>query len=72
MAVAVVVQLNPVGMLSTEEGYISSITLRSAGGNAVFTPDASNQIGVAGVLGPLAMTRLVVNASAIKLVTGAD
>ncbi len=43
-----VIQLNPVGMLSTDEGYISSISVRNAGGTIVYTPDGSNQIGATG------------------------
>lgn len=43
-----VIQLNPVGMLSTDEGFISSISVRNAGGVVVYTPDAGNQIGVTG------------------------
>lgn len=41
-------QLNPVGMLATDEGYISSISIRSAGGTVVYTPDGNNQIGETG------------------------
>ena len=39
-----VLQLNPVGMVSTDLGYISSITVRYNGANNVLTPDGSNQI----------------------------
>ena len=39
-----VLQLNPVGMVSTDVGYISSITVRYNGANNVLTPDGSNQI----------------------------
>jgi hypothetical protein len=39
-----VLQLNPVGMVSTDLGYISSITIRYNGANNVLTPDGSNQI----------------------------
>jgi len=38
-----VLQLNPVGMASTEDGYISSITVRYNGTTNVLTP-TSNQI----------------------------
>jgi hypothetical protein len=55
-----VIQLNPPGMLNTDEGYISSITMRNAGGSVTYTPDGNNQIGVTGnALGALAATRLV-------------
>lgn len=39
-----VLQLNPSGMLSTDVGYISSITVRYNGANNVLTPDGNNQI----------------------------
>lgn len=39
-----VLQLNPPGMLSTDEGYISSITVRYNGADNVLTPNGSNQI----------------------------
>lgn len=39
-----VLQLNPVGMVSTDLGYISSITVRYNGANNVLTPDGNNQI----------------------------
>ena len=53
------VQLNPVGLLSTDEGYVSSISIRSAGGTVVYTPDANNAIGIATGLSAQAATRLV-------------
>lgn len=52
-------QLNPVGLLSTDEGFISSISVRSAGGVVVYTPDAQGAIGITGnALSALAATRL--------------
>ena len=55
-----VLQLNPVGMLSTDEGYISSISVRNAGGTVVYTPDATNKIGLTGnALGNAAYTALL-------------
>jgi hypothetical protein len=39
-----ILQLNPVGMLNTDLGYISSITVRYNGANNVLTPDGNNQI----------------------------
>jgi len=39
-----VLQLNPVGMAATDNGYISSITVRYNGANNVLTPDGNNQI----------------------------
>jgi hypothetical protein len=72
-----VLQLNPVGMQSTTEGYVSSITIYSNGAPVVFTPDGNNQIGTGTAVSPAAATRLVggmgnvgVHGQAIKLVTG--
>lgn len=39
-----ILQLNPIGMLSTDNGYISSITVRYNGTTNVLTPDGNNQI----------------------------
>ena len=69
-----VLQLNPVGLQTTDEGYISSISVRSAGGTVVLTPDGNNQV----VCSALAATRLTGGqgsqlghyGQAIKLVTG--
>jgi hypothetical protein len=68
-----VIQLNPIGMQSTDEGYISSISIRSAGGTVVLNPDGNNQV----TCSAQAATRLVggtgnvgVHGQAIKLVTG--
>lgn len=62
-----VVQVNTPGMLSTDPGYISSITVRTGGGASVLTPDASTgQITV----DALAATRLVQDWARPKLITG--
>lgn len=39
-----ILQLNPVGMVSTDVDFISSITIRYNGANNVLTPDGNNQI----------------------------
>ncbi len=39
-----VLQLNPPGMAATENGYISSITIRYNATTNVLTPDGNNQI----------------------------
>jgi hypothetical protein len=39
-----ILQLNPPGMASTDDGYISSISVRYNGAANVLTPDGSNQI----------------------------
>jgi hypothetical protein len=69
-----VIQLNPVGLQSTDEGYISSITIRSSGSPAVLTPDGNNQV----TMSAQAATRLIGGqgnggqnqGQNIKLVTG--
>jgi len=53
-----VLQLNPVNLTSTDEGYISSITIRSGGSTTVYTPDANEQIGVASALAAAAANRI--------------
>lgn len=50
-----VLQVNPVGLAATDEGYIVSVTIRSAGANTLFTPDGNGQITVSA----LATNRLV-------------
>lgn len=59
-----VLQLNPVGMLSTDDGYISSISVRYNGAANVLTPDGNNQITL-----PNATTGAI--AAANRLVGGA-
>ena len=71
-------QLNPVGLQTTDEGYISSISIRTAGGTQVFTPDANNAIGIATALSALAATRIAggqgsvggAGGQVIKLISG--
>lgn len=50
-----VIQLNPPGLATTDEGYISSVSIRTSGGVSVLAPDGNNQI----VCSALAATRLV-------------
>lgn len=50
-----IIQLNTPGMVSTDPGYISSITVRTGGSATVLTPDGNNQI----TMDALAATRLV-------------
>lgn len=62
-----VIQVNTPGMAATDEGYISSVTIRTAGGESVIVPDASTgQITVSA----LAATKLVQDHSHIKLIIG--
>lgn len=50
-----VIQLNPIGLASTDPGYISSITVQIGGSVQVLTPDGNGQITTSA----LAATRLV-------------
>lgn len=59
-----ILQLNPPGMASTEDGYISSISVRYNGAANVLTPDGSNQITL-----PNATTGAI--AAAIRILGGA-
>lgn len=62
-----VVQVNTPGMASTDEGYISSITVRTGGAATVLTPDATTgQV----TMSALAATKLVQQHSKFKLITG--
>ena len=63
-------QVNPPGMVSTDEGYISSITIRTGGSATVLTPDSTTgQVTVAAA----AISKIVDNVAktqCMKLVTG--
>lgn len=62
-----VIQVNPPGLPSTAEGYISSITIRTAGSSSVLTPNATTgQVTVSAQ----AATQLVQQPNKIKLITG--
>ena len=62
-----VVQINPPGKLSTDPGYISSITVRTGGGPTVLTPDAgTGQV----TMDAYAATQLVQNYWQFKIITG--
>ena len=62
-----VVQVNPPGMQSTDPGYVSSITVRTGGGNSVLVPNATTgQITVDAA----AATALVQQWAGFKLITG--
>lgn len=62
-----VVQVNTPGMASTDEGYISSITVRTAGSATVLTPNATTgQV----TMSALAATRLVQDWAKPLLITG--
>ena len=41
-----VVQVNPLGLQSTDPGFISSITIRTGGSAQVLVPDGNGQITV--------------------------
>ena len=62
-----VIQINPPGELSTDPGYISSITIRTGGAATVLVPDATTgQVTV----DELAATQLVQEINRIRLITG--
>lgn len=62
-----VVQVNPPGLPSTAEGYISSITVRTGGSATVLTPNATTgQV----TMSELAATQLVQQFNKITLITG--
>ena len=62
-----VVQVNPPGMATTDEGYISSITVRTGGSASALTPNTTTgQITVSAA----AATQLVQSYQRLKLVTG--
>lgn len=52
-----IVQVNPPGMQSTDEGYVSSITVRTAGGASVLTPNASTGQVTCSALAATALTK---------------
>lgn len=62
-----VIQVNTPGMLTTDPGYISSITVRTGGGDSVLVPNATT--GQITVDAPAA-TRLVQDWAKFKLITG--
>jgi hypothetical protein len=62
-----IVQVNPPGLASTDEGYISSVTVRTGGADEAKVPDATTgQITVSA----LAATQLVQDPRQFKLITG--
>ena len=62
-----VIQINTPGMASTDEGYISSVDIRTAGAVSTIVPNATTgRITVSA----LAATKLVQDHSKIKLITG--
>lgn len=62
-----VIQVNTPGMVSTDPGYISSITIRTGGAATVLVPNATTgQVTV----DALAATKLVQEYNKIKLITG--
>lgn len=52
-------QLNPMGMLSTTEGYISSISIRTGGGVSVLTPTTILGVAERIAVSNEAMTNLI-------------
>lgn len=63
------IKVNPLGLASTDEGYISSITIRTGGADVVFTP--STDAATYGELqtgDPLALQQIS-NSAATNLLT---
>jgi len=60
------VQVNAPALVSTDEGYISSITVRTGGSAVAKTPDAAGQITVS----QAAATALVQDYAKFKIVLG--
>lgn len=62
-----VVQVNTPGMASTDPGYVSSITVRTAGSATVLTPNATTgQV----TMDALSATKLCQMESRLQLVSG--
>ena len=60
-------QVNTPGMAATDNGYISSITIRSGVADSVLTPNATTgQV----TTGELAATKLVQDHSTFRLISG--
>jgi len=67
MANTSIVQINPPGLVSTDEGYISSITIRTSASTDVIVPNVTTgQISVS----PLAATQITKNEQRAKLIFG--
>jgi len=62
-----ILQVNPPGMLTTDPGYISSITIRTGGSPTVLTPNGTT--GQVTVDSP-AITHLVQDERKFKLIQG--
>jgi hypothetical protein len=63
-----VVQINPPGTPPTTPGYISSITVRTAGADKVLVPDVNT--GQVTIIDAEAATRLVQAWSRFRLISG--
>lgn len=62
-----VIQINPPGKISTDPGYVSSISIRTGGGVSVLVPNATTgQVTVDAA----AATQLAQLVNRIQLVTG--
>jgi len=62
-----VVQVNPPGMATTDEGYVSSVTVRTAGAPSALVPNVTTgQV----TMSALAATALVQSWAGFKLITG--
>ena len=62
-----IIQVNPPGLPSTAEGYVSSITIRTAGAPAALVPNVTTgQVTVSAA----AATQLVQQINKISLISG--
>lgn len=65
-----IVQVNPPGLASTAEGYVSSITVRTGGSDSVLTPSTSASTYGQVTVSAAAATRLISNNQQFKLISG--
>ena len=68
---ATLVQINTPGMAATDPGYIVSITIRSNAADNALTPNVTTgQVTIPGTDSNAAATKLCVDYSRFKIVTG--
>lgn len=63
-----IVQINPANKAATSPGYISSITIRNAGADTVYVPNATT--GQITLTDPNAATQLVQDYAKFLLISG--
>lgn len=65
-----VVQVNPPNLATTDEGYISSITIRTGGSPTVLVPSAPGANGGQVTVSTAAATQLIAFSKSAQLITG--